>query len=186
DIPTSECIHTNAINLSRYARICQEGGLVPIVEPEVILKGDHSIERAEEVTTSMLSELFYQLKRYRVDLSALILKSSMVLPGDEHGEHAEASVVADATVRTLKATVPSEVPGVVFLSGGQGPEEATANLNAIAKQEPLPWGITFSYARAIQGPALEVWKGKKENVEPARQVFLERLRLNIEADKGEL
>ncbi|MEX1027633.1 MAG: class I fructose-bisphosphate aldolase [Candidatus Paceibacterota bacterium] len=185
DIPTPECIHTNAIILARYARICQEGGLVPMVEPEVLLKGDHSIERAEEVTTRVLAELFYQLARYRVDLSAVILKTSMVLPGEDHGSPADAQTVADATVRVLKATVPSDVPGVVFLSGGQEPEEATANLNAIAKQEPLSWGITFSYARALQGPALEVWNGKKENVEPARAVFLERLRLNIEADKGE-
>jgi fructose-bisphosphate aldolase class I len=184
-LPTSECIHTNAIILARYARICQEGGLVPIVEPEVLLKGDHSIERAEQITTWMLSHLFYQLGRYRAEPSATVLKTSMVLPGEDHSKQADAKQVADATVRTLKESVPEEVPGIVFLSGGQEPEEATANLNAIAKREPLPWEVTFSYARALQQPALDVWKGKRENVEPARTVFLDRLHLNIEADKGE-
>ena len=184
NIPTPECIHTNAIILARYARICQDGGLVPIVEPEVLLNGEHTIDRAEEVTTWMLSELFYQLQRYRAELSAVILKSSMVLPGEET-RTADPKEVADATVRTLKASVPEEVPGIVFLSGGQEPQEATANLNAIAKQEPLPWNVTFSYARALQKPALKIWQGKPENVQPARTEFLERLKFNIEADKGE-
>jgi len=184
-LPTPECIHTNAIILARYARICQDGGLVPIVEPEVLLKGNHSIERSEEVTTWILSELFYQLRRYRADVSAIILKTSMVLPGVDYDRQADSSEVADATVRTLKNTVPEDVPGVVFLSGGQEPVEATANLNAIAKREPLPWGVTFSYARAIQQPSLKVWQGKPENSTPARTVFLERLKRNVEADKGE-
>jgi fructose-bisphosphate aldolase class I len=183
ELPTSECIHTNAIILARYARICQEGGLVPIVEPEVLLDGEHSIDRAEEVTTRMLSELFYQLRRYRAEISATILKTSMVLPGEDM-RTADPKEVADATVRTLKASVPEELPGIVFLSGGQEPKEATANLNAIAKEEPLPWEVTFSYARALQRPALEVWKGKRENREPARREFLDRLKANVEADKG--
>ncbi len=184
-IPTPECIHTNAIILARYARICQEGGLVPIVEPEVLLRGSHSIERAGEVTEWVLSHLFYELERYRADLSAVILKTSMVVPGEDHPKQAEAKTVAEATTRVLKAAVPNEVPGVVFLSGGQSAREATANLNAIAKREPLPWEIAFSYARALQGPALKVWRGRPENLEPARRVFLERLRLNTAADRGE-
>ncbi len=184
-LPTKELIHLNATTQARYARICQEFGLVPIVEPEVILKGNHSIKDAEEITTDVVSETLYQCERLRVDLSALILKTSMVVPGEDNKKQASSKEVADATVRMLKASVPEAVPGIVFLSGGQEPEEATVNLNAIAQNEPLPWEIAFSYARAIQGPALEVWQGKEENIKEARKIFFERLEANVKADKGE-
>ncbi|MCI5108374.1 MAG: fructose-bisphosphate aldolase class I [Candidatus Pacebacteria bacterium] len=185
NIPTRECIHTNAIILALYSKICQEEGLVPIVEPEVLLDGKHSIERAEEVTTNTISEVFYQAKRYSVDRSKMILKTSMVLPGKESKE-ASNEEIAKATVRTLKNSVPEEVPGVVFLSGGQGPKEATEHLNEITKLEPLPWELAFSYARALQGPSLEIWRGKEENVKAAQEKFVERLKESVLADKGEL
>lgn len=182
-IPTPELLHTNAIILARYARLCQEEGIVPMVEPEVLLEGSHTIEQSEEVTRRIVSEVMYQLGRYRVDLSAVILKTSMVLPGKETG-HADPETVGEATVRMLKAAVPNELAGVVFLSGGQEPEEATANLNAVAEREPLPWEITFSYARALQQPVLDVWHGKDENKEVAQDMFLKRLALTIAADSG--
>ncbi len=183
-IPTKECIHTNAIILARYSRICQEVGIVPMVEPEVIFDGDHSIERAKEVTTNAVSEVFYQAKRLRVELSCMILKTSMVLAGNKHKEQSTPKEIAEATVKTLLEAVPKEVPGVVFLSGGQEAIPATEHLDAIADHEPLPWELAFSYARAIQGPALDVWKGKEENVEKAREEFFKRLRLNVSADMG--
>lgn len=183
-IPTAECIHTNAVTLARYARLCQEEGIVPMVEPEVLFEGNHSIEKAEEVTRNTVSEVFYQAKRYRADLKGMILKTSMVLAGNKHGEQSSAEEVGKATVRMLKESVPEEVPGVVFLSGGQEPVPATEHLDAIADHEPLPWELAFSYARAIQGPALEIWKGKEENLEEARKEFFKRLQMNVAADMG--
>jgi len=183
-IPTTECIHTNAMILARYARLCQEEGIVPMLEPEVLFDGDHSIEKALEVTTNTVSTVFYQTKRYRVDLSCVILKTSMVLAGKDYKEQSTSEEIAEATVRMLKNSVPEEVPGVVFLSGGQDPISATRNLDTIAGFEPLPWELAFSYARAIQGPALEIWKGKEENIEESREEFLKRLQLNISADMG--
>ena len=155
-----------------------------MVEPEVLFDGNHSIEKALEVTTNTVSTVFYQAKRYRADLSCVILKTSMVLAGKEHKEQSTAEEIAQATVRMLKGSVPEVVPGVVFLSGGQDPVSATKNLDAIAGFEPLPWELAFSYARAIQGPALEIWKGKEENVEKAREEFFKRLKLNVSADMG--
>lgn len=184
-IPTPECIHANAIILALYSKICQEEGLVPIVEPEVLLSGKHTIDRSEEVTTNVVSQVFYQAKRYKVDLSAMILKTSMVLPGSEN-EKVTKERVGEATVRMLKNSVPEEVPGVVFLSGGQSPEDATYNLDAIADLEPLPWEIAFSYARALQGPSLEIWRGKEENVKAAQDKFIERLKESKKADLGKL
>ena len=183
-IPTPECIHTNATVLARYARLCQEEGIVPMLEPEVLFDGNHSIEKALEVTTNAVSTVFYQAKRYKADLSCLILKTSMVLAGKEYKEQSTAEEIAKATVKMLKDSVPKEVPGVVFLSGGQDPVSATRNLDAIADSEPHPWELAFSYARAIQGPALEIWKGKEENVENAREEFFKRLHLNVSADMG--
>lgn len=181
-IPTDECIHTNSILLALYARLCQEEGIVPILEPEVIYDGDHSIEKAEEVTTKTLSTVFYQAKRYKADLSCLILKTSMVLAGKKYSEESTAEEVGKYTVRTLKNSVPQEVPGIVFLSGGQDPVPATEHLDAITAYEPLPWELAFSYARAIQGPALEIWKGDDANLEKAREEFIERLKMNVSAD----
>lgn len=185
-IPTQECIHTNAVLLALYSRIVQEEGMVPMVEPEVLLTGTHSLERAEEVTTETVNHIMYELERMRVDLSGVILKTSMVVDGGDDGITSSNEQVAEATVRMLKTSCPDNLGGVVFLSGGQSAKEATEHLNAIAKREPLPWELAFSYARAIQGPALEVWQGKEENVEEARKIFLERLEANAKADKGEL
>ncbi len=187
-LPTPELIHTNAITLARYARIVQDAGMVPMVEPEVLLDGTHTLERAESVTHAVLSELFYQCSHYHVDLRALILKTSMVVPGNASGEAMSASTVADATLRVLRSTVPVEVPGVVFLSGGQSAEDARNNLNAIniAAQASggAPWPLTFSFARALQGPALEVWRGNADNVNDARTEFLRVLALNTAASSG--
>lgn len=185
-IPTEECIHTNAMLLALYARTVQEEGMVPMVEPEVLLTGTHSLEKAEEVTTKTVSHLMYELERMRVDLSGVILKTSMVVDGGDDGITSSNEEVAEATVRMLKTACPDNLGGVVFLSGGQNPDEATEHLNAIAQKEPLPWELAFSYARAIQGPALEVWQGKEENVAAAREAFMDRLKANKEADAGEL
>jgi len=185
-IPTQECIHTNAMILALYARIAQEEGFVPIVEPEVLLNGTHTLEKAEEVTTKTVSHVMYEIGRMRVDLSGVILKTSMVVDGGDDGITSSNKDVAESTVRMLKNTCPDNLGGVVFLSGGQSPEEAAQHLNAIAEKEPLPWELAFSYARAIQGPALKVWKGKKENVPVAREAFIEWLQKDVKADQGEL
>jgi fructose-bisphosphate aldolase, class I len=185
DTPTPDGVRANAHVLARYARICQEGGLVPIVEPEVLITGVHSIDRCETVLTETTRILFDELRRYRVELQALILKSSMALPGDESGTPMDPKEVAWRTVRALKTSVPAEVPGVVFLSGGQTPEEATVNLNEMAHLEPLPFEIAFSYARALQGPALEEWRGRGENWDSAQAVFLKRVQDTVKADLGE-
>ena len=183
-LPTDENITANSIDLAEYAGFCQKYNIVPIVEPEVLLDGNHSIEKAEKVTTNVLKTVFDYLKDYRIDLRGVILKSSMVLPGKDSLQSKTPQEIAEATVRALLKSVPKEVPGIVFLSGGQGPQEATINLNAIAKKEPLPWDITFSYLRAIEGPATKIWAGKDVNIHAAREEFIERLRLNVEADKG--
>ncbi len=182
--PTDADIDANADALARYAGLCQEAGIVPMVEPEVLLDGDHRMAQAEEVTTKTVAKLFEKLTEYRVWLPGVILKTSMVLPGNKSGEQKSAAEIAEATVRYLRAAVPSSVGGVVFLSGGQSPEEATENLDAIAKLEPLPWPVTFSYARALQGPALETWRGKDENTAAARDVFLKWLEESVQADAG--
>lgn len=185
DIPTPDAIRANAHVLARYARASQEAGIVPMVEPEVLINGTHSIDRSEAVLAETIRITFDELVRYRVELEAVILKSSMALPGDDSGFEMDPVDVAKRTVRALRESVPSGVPGVVFLSGGQTPEEATENLNEIARLEPLPFEIAFSYARALQGPALEAWSGKGENWDNAQQIFLERIKQSIEADAGE-
>lgn len=185
DIPTPEAIRANAHVLARYARISQEAGMVPMVEPEVLINGTHSIDRSESVLGETLRITFEELIRYRVALEGVILKSSMALPGSESGFEMDPLDVAKRTVRALRQNVPAGVPGVVFLSGGQTPEEATENLNEIARLEPFPFEVAFSYARALQGPALEAWRGQGENWQRAQEVFLERLKQSIEADAGE-
>ena len=186
DLPSKGAILENAIRLAKYAKKVQTSGMVPIIEPEVILNGPHSIEKAEEVTEKTLKIVFEQILEERVDLKGLILKTSMVVPGSDSGEEMVPSEVAQRTVRVLQKTAPKDLAGIVFLSGGQTPEQARDNLNAIARLEPLPWEIAFSYARAIQGPALKIWKGKKENVEKAREEFLKWLIFDVQADRGEL
>lgn len=188
-LPTHDSIKFNCLILARYARLCQEIGIVPIVEPEVIYKGSHSLSRAEEVTTITLKTLFAVLTQYRVDLKAVILKTSMVLAGSEHGRQSTPTEVASATVRVLKECVPNEVPGVVFLSGGQTPEQATKNLNALGileKQNKLPWPIAFSFSRGIEQPVQEAWRGQPENVPLAQKTLIEVLERNCRADKGEM
>lgn len=189
-LPSTETLKLNCLLLARYARLCQEAGIVPIVEPEVLYEGSHDIARAEEVTTLTIRTLFAVLIQYRVDLKAVILKTSMVLAGNQNAKQSTAAEVAEATVRLLDASVPSEVPGVVFLSGGQTPEQVTANFNAIAKIEKersgLPWQLGFSFSRGIEQPVQEAWAGKDENIVVAQQKLIEVLERNCKADQGEL
>jgi fructose-bisphosphate aldolase class I len=184
-LPTDAAILENAKRLAKYSEIAQKHGLVPIVEPEVLLSGSHSIEKCEEIVTKVLKSLFSELSRIEVYLPGVILKTSMVISGNENSEESSAEDVAEATIRALKDSVPAETGGIVFLSGGQTAVEATAHLDAIAEKEPLPWEIAFSYGRALQGPSLKIWAGKDENVDEAREEFENRLRMNHLADLGE-
>lgn len=185
DIPTPSCIHANAHALARYAALAQEADLVPIVEPEVLLDGDHAIERCYLVTLATLRETFSQLAQQRVAFEGMVLKPSMVLSGKGAKVKASVDDVADCTVRCLLNTVPAAVAGIAFLSGGQGVEEATAHLNAMnLKNRNLPWPLTFSYARALQDPVMQTWKGKADNVAAAQQALLRRARLNGAAAQG--
>jgi fructose-bisphosphate aldolase class I len=184
-LPSRYCIATNAHALARYAALCQEGGLVPIVEPEVLIDGDHTIERCFEVTEYTQRTVFNELREQRVQLEGIVLKPNMVMPGKDCPEQASAEQVAQETLRCLRRTVPAAVPGIAFLSGGQGPELATEHLNVMNQMGPHPWAITFSYARAIQDPALTAWKGEPANVEAAQQAAAHRARLNGAARSGE-
>lgn len=186
NLPTEASILENAKRLAEYAKIVQENNMVPIIEPEVLLKGGHSIKKSEEVLEKTLQIVFDEIKKEDIDLSGLILKTSMVVPGDESGEAMDDKEVAKRTVRVLKNTVPENIGGVVFLSGGQNPQEARDNLNEIAKLEPLPFEIAFSFARAIQGPAMNIWRGKEENISAARKEFIKWLEFHTAADKGAL
>jgi len=182
--PTDAAITMNAIMLTRYAQLCQSAGIVPMVEPEVIYAGDHSLAKAELVTTRTLQILFHTLQTYKVDLEGLILKSSMVLAGDMNTDQSTPEQVANATLRTFNLSVPHEVGGIVFLSGGQTSKRATENLNAIAKLGEHPWPITFSYSRAIEEPVLTTWQGKPENVEEAQKMLLHVCKMNSLASQG--
>jgi len=184
ETPTDEAITINMIMLTRYAQLAQAAGIVPMVEPEVIFAGDHSLARAEQVTTRTLQILFQTLQNYRVDLEGLILKSSMVLAGDMHPEQSSPEQIANATLRTFHMSVPHEVGGIVFLSGGQTPKRSTLNLNAIARLGDQPWPITFSYSRAIEEPVLMAWQGKPENIPEAQKVLLEVAKMNSLASQG--
>jgi fructose-bisphosphate aldolase class I len=183
-IPTRTCLKANAHALARYAALCQEGGLVPIVEPEVLLDGSHTIERSQEVTEQTLKITFSELFEQRVYLEGMILKPSMVVPGKESPKQASVEEVAERTIRCLKRTVPAAVPGIAFLSGGQSAEKATEHLNAMNKMGPLPWEVSFSYARALQDPALKAWKGDAANVARAQQIFYHRAKCNSAARSG--
>ena len=182
--PTEAAITMNAMMLTRYAQIAQAAGIVPMVEPEVLYTGDHSLSRAEQVTTRTLQVLFQMLQTYRVDLEGLILKSSMVLAGDMNPEQSTPEQVANATLRTFHLSVPYEVGGIVFLSGGQTPRRSTENLNAIAKLGEQPWRITFSYSRAIEEPVLMAWQGKPENIAEAQRTLLHVCKMNSLASQG--
>jgi fructose-bisphosphate aldolase class I len=183
--PTRLGIESNAEVLARYAAICQEEGFVPIVEPEVLLDGDHSQQRCAEVSETVLHAVFHSLHRHGVTLEYMLLKPSMVLPGKEHGHKVDAEQVASATVKVLRRTVPAAVPSVNFLSGGQAPGEATANLNAMNMQfSQAPWDLSFSYARALQQPVLDTWGGQREFQDAAQRTFYLRAQLNSLARRG--
>lgn len=187
DIPSKGCIQANTQDLARYAALCQEAGIVPIVEPEVLMDGRHDIELCFAVTKSVLQELFMQLDNQRVDLRALILKPNMVLPGKDAAKQVGIDEAARATVSCLLSTVPAAVPGIAFLSGGQSPQDATAHLNAmhVLYSGLLPWALTFSFSRAIQDPELHCWQGREENVSGAQRLLYDRMVLNSLARKGE-
>ena len=184
-IPSRTCIEANAHALARYSALCQEAGIVPIVEPEVLIDGDHSLERCYEVSIDTLRALFRQIAEQRVANEGIILKASMVISGLAAKPRANVEQVADATVRCLLETVPASLPGVVFLSGGQGNEEATAHLNAMNARNPkLPWPLSFSYSRALQQPVMETWHGKSANVAAAQKQLQRRAKFNGLAATG--
>jgi fructose-bisphosphate aldolase, class I len=184
-IPTHTCIHVNAHALARYAALSQEAGLVPIVEPEVLMDGDHTIERCYGVTEWTLKETFQELYYQRVQLEGALLKPNMVLSGKDAPEQASVEEVAEATIRCLKNCVPAAVPGIVFLSGGQSDEIATEHLSAMNALGPHPWELSFSYGRALQAPPLKAWKGEESNVQAAQEAFAHRAKMNGLARSGE-
>ena len=183
--PTPLGIEANAEVLARYAAICQSEGIVPIVEPEVLIDGDHTLERCYEVSDAVLHAVFNALHRHGVRLECMVLKPSMVLPGKGHPPKASPEVVAANTLEVLRRNVPAAVPTINFLSGGQSPEEATANLNAMnIMATDKPWVLSFSYARALQDPPMKLWAGHAENVRAAQQAFYQRLKMNSLARDG--
>ncbi len=182
--PSITIVHTNAELLARYAAICQSEDIVPIVEPEILMDGDHSIERCAKITEMVLRQVFIALRRHRVVLEGMILKPNMTIPGNKHKE-ANPQTIAQATVRVLQYVVPAAVPSINFLSGGQTPEQATVNLNAMHQLGALPWNLSFSYGRALQEPVLQTWQGKSANVPAAQAAFTKRVRLNSAASLGQ-
>jgi fructose-bisphosphate aldolase class I len=182
DIPSEYCLWTNAHALARYAAVSQEAGLVPIVEPEVLMDGDHTIERSFEVTSRTLHAVFTELRDQRVQPEGILLKPNMVLSGYECPEQASDEEVAEETLRCFRRHVPAAVPGIVFLSGGQSDEQATARLSAMNAIGPHPWQLSFSYGRALQAPALKAWGG--ENVEAAQRAYYHRAKMNSAARTG--
>jgi fructose-bisphosphate aldolase class I len=183
-IPTQACLDANAHALARYSAICQENNIVPIVEPEVLLDGNHTAEKSERVHERTLETLFHELFRQDVILECLILKASMCVSGKDNAQQAGVQEVAERTLRVLKRTVPAALPGVVFLSGGQTDENATAHLDAMNRMGP-PWPLTFSYSRALQAVALNTWKGQAGNVAAAQKAFHHRAKMNSLAAKGQ-
>ena len=182
--PTPVAIEANTSALARYAALTQEAGLVPIVEPEVLMDGAHSLERCAEVTVATLRSLYEQLARHRVVLEASLLKPNMVLPGQDSAASADPGAVADATITALRQAVPAAVPGIVFLSGGQSDEQATANLDALNRRAPQPWELSFSFGRALQAPVLRAWAGEDSHADAARAALLHRAALNGAARRG--
>lgn len=183
-IPTHTCIYANAHALARYAALCQEAQIVPIVEPEVLMDGDHGIDRCYRVTEWVLKEVFQQLYYSRVALEGMVLKPNMVIAGRNASKKASIEEVAEKTVRLLKNCVPGAVPGIAFLSGGQSDEEATAHLDAMNRMGHLPWGLTFSYGRALQAAPQKAWGGKSENNAAAQRAFTHRAHMNGLASLG--
>ncbi|MBS1155232.1 MAG: fructose-bisphosphate aldolase [Proteobacteria bacterium] len=185
DIPTRYGIHANAHALARYAALCQEAGILPIVEPEVLMDGEHDIARCEAVTSQVLEAVFTELSAHRVRFEDMLLKPNMVIAGKKCAQQASVQQVAEATLRCLKRYVPAEVPGIIFLSGGQSAEDATDHLNAMNTMGPHPWPVSFSYGRALQAPVLAAWQGQEDNVAAAQKAHLMRCRLNSLACAGE-
>ena len=186
-IPSQYCIDANSHALARYAALSQEAGLVPIVEPEVLMDGDHSNELCEWVTDRTLRRVFSDLRDHRVDLEGMVLKPNMVISGTDAPDRADATEVARRTVACFRRTIPASMPGVAFLSGGQGDAEATENLDAINKlvrEEGVPWELTFSYGRGLQAAPLKAWSGEPGNVATAQAVFMDRAKANAEAREG--
>jgi fructose-bisphosphate aldolase class I len=184
-LPTAYGLHANAEALARYASICQAEGIVPIVEPEVLMDGDHTIERCEEVTEQALRKVFRALYRNKVALEYMILKPNMVVPGAKHQPQASVEEVAHATLRVLRRVVPAAVPSINFLSGGQSDEAATAHLNEMNKAKNNPWYLSFSYGRALQAPALKTWAGRDNNISHAQDALFKRAKLNSNATAGD-
>ncbi|MDM5271837.1 fructose-bisphosphate aldolase class I [Sulfurovum sp. zt1-1] len=185
NIPTDYGIRANAHALARYAALCQELDIVPIVEPEVLMDGSHTIERCEEVTSRVLETVFTELDTHRVVFEGMLLKPNMVIPGLKCVQQESPEKIAEATIRCMRRYVPAAVPGLVFLSGGQSAEDATANLNAMNMIGPHPWEVSFSYGRALQAPVLEAWKGQESNVAAAQKMLLKRCMLNGYARDGQ-
>jgi fructose-bisphosphate aldolase class I len=184
DIPSRTCINSNAEAMARFAAVSQQTGLVPIVEPEVMMKGNHDIKRCRDVTLSVLQATFLFLKEHRVNLKGLLLKPNMILPGKESAQKVSEAEIAETTLSTFRRSVPSDVVGVVFLSGGQSPTEATKNLNAMNMINDAHWELGFSFGRALQEPVLEIWKGDESKVLDAQKAFIKRARLNHHARYG--
>jgi len=183
-LPTMAAIHANLNQMARYASLVQAAGMVPIVEPEVLYDGTHSLKACQDSLSTVLRILFELLVAYRVDLSGVILKSSMVMAGKDNPQQSTPVEVATATLQVFNQRLPKELGGVVFLSGGETPDQATANLNAIGKAGKQPWPITFSFSRAVQDPAMQAWDGKAENVQKAQTIFAELLANNSAARDG--
>ena len=184
DIPSPYCIDANVHALARYAALCQEAGIVPIVEPEVLMDGSHTIERCAAVTATTLRAVFGALAAQRISFDGILLKPNMVVSGQDCDVQAPIDAVADATIECFRATVPAAVPGIVFLSGGQSDELATAHLDAMNRRGPHPWELSFSYGRALQVAAITAWGGSDERVDAGQAAFLKRARLNGAARFG--
>ena len=186
-IPTTACIDANVHALARYAALCQEAGIVPVVEPEVLMDGNHTIERCAEVTEDVLRALFNQLYLEKIVLGGMLLKPNMIMAGKDAATQNSADEVAKATVECFLKSVPAAVPGIAFLSGGQSPQQATEHLNAMNKnfKSRLPWVVTFSFSRAIEFPAIEIWQGQEANVSKAQKALYQRAKYNSAARRGE-
>jgi len=189
--PSTTIVRRNSHDLALYALLCQEANIVPIVEPEILMAGDHSLEEDRKITENVLNEVFEKIKEYGVDPQGMILKPNMITAGEKNGRQADIDTVATFTIKALMQTVPQEVAGIAFLSGGQTPDLATAHLNVINKiknsnPSAYPWRITASYGRALQGETLEAWAGKKENIVQAQKVFINRAKKVFEASMGRL
>jgi fructose-bisphosphate aldolase class I len=184
-VPTMTAIRVNAHALARYAALCQAAQIVPIVEPEVLMDGDHDIDRCYDVTSRVLNQTFRELRVQRVEMEGMVLKPNMAISGKKCARQASVEQVAEKTIRLLKACVPAAVPGIAFLSGGQSDEEATAHLNAMNAIGNLPWKLTFSYGRALQAAPQKAWSGKAENVAAGQRAFTHRARMNALASRGE-